>query len=214
MKDISCLIPTWITATHALNAYKSFNRYYPDIPVFFIDDKFDSSQENPWKQIYNKGWDSYDPDSTKLIGLPNTCYIQKDHNGGETEGHANAVTYAMQFIYTKWVVHLSSDVRIVEDHFIEDMLKDVDDSYCGIGDGFNLDRGPNVGKWLCMFRGDLYHKYDSDFHADRHRAYDAGQFFFNDMVNRGYKIKDVSVNGYIKHLTSKRSEEWEQYYEL
>ena len=61
-KEIVCLIPTWITARHAVGAAQSLRKYYPNIPVYFVDDKFTQDQEGEWKGIYNLGHDSYDND--------------------------------------------------------------------------------------------------------------------------------------------------------
>ncbi len=213
MKDLVCLIPTWLTATHALNAYRSFRKYYPDILVYFMDDISTKDDTYKWKQTYVRGWDSFDPDSSKLIGLHNSCYIAKPHTGFETEGHGQAVTYAMQFIHAKWVLHLSSDVRITQKGLLEFMLKNTNEKTAGVGEGWDRGFGyANLGKWLCLYRGDLYHKYNLDFHADRNRCIDAGAFYFQALVDKGYKLKDISLGGYFVHLGSKRIPEWDKYY--
>ena len=214
MKDIVCLIPTWNTATHALGAYKSFHRYYPDIPVFFVSDFTTQQGINDWKRIMSKGWDSLDTDYGKIVGLPNSTLIWNEHEGWETDGHGNAITHAMKFVHAKWVVHLSDDVRIIKEGVIEHMLKGANSKVCGIGEDFTRDWLPNVGKWLCMFRGDLYHKYDLDFHGDYAKAYDAGSPYFDALIKKGYKLNFTNLDGFFVHLGSVRNEEWEEYYEL
>lgn len=214
LDNIVCLIPTWLTATHALNAYRSFHRYYPHIPVYFVDDERRDKDIIEWKSIYVKGWDSLDEDSTKLIGLPMSCYLRHPHEGTESEGHGNAITYAMKFIHAKWVLHLSSDVRIIENGLLEFLEQYFDDNtVCGIGEGFNTDLGPNLGKWLCFFRGDLYHELNLDFHAERDNRLDAGQPMFKKLTDKGYKIIDIGIHAYYEHLTSRKNETW-KYYEI
>lgn len=215
MKDIVCLIPTWLTATHALNAYKSFHRYYPDIPVFFVTDRWTQESEDQWRQLHPSGWDSLDIDYKKLEGLPNSTIIWKDHEDVETNAHGKAVSYAMQFIYSKWVIHLSDDVRIVKEGVVEYLMEGNNNKTCGIGDDFSRNWGPNVGKWLCMFRGDLYHKYDLNFNADREKCLDAGAIMFQTLIKKGYPLdSSKNTSDYIRHLFSHRTESWDGYYEI
>jgi len=214
MHNISCLIPTWLTATHALNAYRSFHRYYPDIPVYFVSDERYEGDENNWKKLHTKGYDSFDQDDTKLIGLPGTAFIRHIHDGWETEGHGNAVTYAMQFIHTKWVVHLSDDVRVIKPELLEYMMGEDNDLLCGIGEDFSRDWGPNLGKWLCLFRGDLYHKYHLDFHGNLDKCMDAGAWMFQELIKKGFAMKDINIKDYYVHLGSGKTELWDKYYEI
>lgn len=206
------MIPTWNTAGHALGAYRSIRKYYPDIPVYFITDFTTEQGINDWKRLMIKGWDSLDTDYAKISGLPNSTLIWKEHKGWETEGHGNAVTYAMQFIHTKWVVHLSDDVRIIKEGVLEMMLGGDNKKVVAIGEDFTRDWLPNVGKWLCMYRGDLYHKYKCDFRGNYEKCLDAGTLFFKEVMDRGYKLKFVNLDGYFLHLTSVRNEQWDKYY--
>lgn len=212
IKDISVLIPSWLAATHCLGAYRSVRKFYPDISIYVVSDFPTEDGGNDWHRIHNKGHDSYDPDYTKIQSLPDIAFIWNNHNGWETDGHGNAVTHAMKFIHTKWVVHLSDDVRIIKDGVVEMMLREADEKTVAVGEDFSRDWGPNVGKWLCMYRGDVYHKNDMDFHADYKNCKDAGSPYFQTMIGKGFNIKYVNLDGYYLHLGSKRDASWEKYY--
>lgn len=212
MNDVCFLIPTWLTATHALGSYNRVRKYYPEVSVFFIDDKSTPEDELAWMRIYTREHSVFDPVSDKLIGLPNSAYILKEHKGYETNGHGNAITYAMQFIHHKWVIHLSSDVRIVKEGLIEYLLDGTDDSICGIGEDFSRGGPENLGKWLCVFRGDLYHKFNLDFHGDYDNKVDAGTGYFTGTIKNGYKILYKDLHPYYEHLESKSHPRWEELY--
>ena len=216
-KDIVCLIPTWITARHAIGAANSLRKYYPDIPIYFVDDAFTPDQESQWKQIYNKGWDSYDPEWQKLTTYPNSCYIQREHIGLETDGHGNAITYAMKFIHAKWIVHISTDTRVSREGIMEYVFKDITDKYCGSGDDWTRKGPPALGSWFFAFRGDLYHKYNLNFKANREKLADIGSIYYQTLIDKGYKFNNnlTIMNNYVVHLGSHRSgneEAWDKYY--
>lgn len=214
-REVVCLIPTWLTAQHALGAADSLRKYYPNIPIYFVDDVSTEEDINTWNKL-NVSGEALDTDSSKLIGYPNSAYILRTHEGYETNGHGNAVTDAMRFIHAKWVLHLSADVRLIKDGCIEYLLKDCDNSVCGSGDDFSRGGPPNLGKWLCLFRGDLYHKYNLNFKANRDKKLDAGQKMFDAMVKKGYRLNIVnSLEDYFIHLTNRKKgheAEWEKYY--
>jgi len=215
-KEIVCLIPTWLTATHALNAAKSFQNYYPDIPIYFVDDISSQDDINVWNGLNKEGL-ALDPDSSKLIGFPNSAYILRRHEGLETEGHGNAITHAMKFIHAKWVIHLSADVRMLQYGIIEHLMKGTDSKYCGMGDDFSRGGPPNLGKWFCIFRGDLYHKYGLNFYADSSKRLDAGQMYFDFLTRKGYKLKMVDFSSFFIHLTNSyrdHEEIWDKYYKI
>lgn len=214
LNDVSVLIPTWLTATHALGAYRSVRKFYPDIPIYFVSDYPTEQGVNDWHRIHAKGWDSFDTDYSKVQQLPDVAFMWRKHKGWETDGHGNAVTHAMRFIHTKWVVHLSDDVRIIKPGVIEFMLKEADRKSCGVGEDFTRDWLPNLGKWLCMFRGDLYHKYGLDFHADYEKCYDAGSPMFDALIKKGYNLKFVTLGESFVHLGSTKTHEWDKYYEF
>lgn len=216
-KDLVCLIPTWITARHAVGAANSLRKYYPDIPIYFMDDKVGDGDISEWKRIYNKGWDSLDPDSQKLIDYPNSCYISKEHFMGESDGHGLAITHAMQFIHSKWVVHLSTDCRVVKEGVLEYLFDGITDKFCGTGDDWSRDSGvPALGSWLFAFRGDLYHKFNLDFKAERIKSWDIGCNYYRNLMDKGFKLEDTknTMNNYLVHLGSHRSENeeaWDKY---
>lgn len=218
MNDVVALIPTWLTARHAVGCADSIRKYYPDMPIFFVDDKNTEDDKTSWWQINiikeNKEDTAYDEDSSKLIGYPNSAYILREHKGWETKGHANAITDAMKLIHAKWVVLMGADCRLIRENIIEDMLKDTDDNICGVGDDWSRDGPPNLAKWLCLFRGDLYHKYNLDFHADDtlEKGLDAGQPMFDDLVKKGYKLKLMDLTGFYIHLKNQKNDDWEKYY--
>jgi len=217
LKEVVCLIPTWITARHAVGAANSLRKYYPDVPIYFIDDKFTPDQENTWKQIYNKGYDSYDPDPQKLIDYPNSCYISRDHFQNETDGHGLAITHAMQFIHVKWVVHISSDTRISKEGALEYLFDGITDEFCGSGDDWTRKGRPALGSWLFAFRGDLYHKFNLNFKANRSKFWDIGCDYYKTLIDKGYKFDNHKsiMNNYVVHLGSFRGyspEQWDKYY--
>ena len=216
LKKTVCLIPTWLTARLALGAYNSFHKYYPDIPVYFADDEFVNKEQDrsDWNKIHSivdmNAEAIWDPDSSKLTQLRNACYICGPHNGYETEGHGNAITYAMQFVHAKWVVHFTADARIIKPGLLETMFEGVDNKVCGIGASRVLDNElPNLNKWICIIRGDLYHKYNLDFHGDlttRKLPMDAGTMYFTTLIEKGYKIKEINIDTlreYALHLRYK-----------
>ena len=215
-KDLVCLIPTWITARHAVGAANSMRKYYPDIPIYFMDDKVKEEDISEWKQIYSKGYDSLDPDPQKLIHYPNSCYISKEHFMGESDGHGLAITYAMKFIHAKWVVHISTDCRLFKEGALEYLFDGVDDTYCGTGDDWTRDGRPALGSWLFAFRGDLYHKFDLNFKANRAKAWDIGCDYYKTLIDKGFKFENTksTMNNYLVHLGSHRSgneEAWDKY---
>jgi hypothetical protein len=220
MIDISkvvCLIPTWCTARHAVGAADSMRKYYPNIPIYFADDIYTPEQEGQWKQIYSKGWDSFDPDPQKLINYPNSCYTAREHIDSESNGHGLAITHAMQFIHAKWIVHISTDTRVNKDGLLEYVFKDIDDSYCGSGDDWTREGTPALGSWLFAFRGDLYHEHDLNFKANRDKKYDIGCEYYSTLIKKGFKFNNqLSImNNYVIHLGSSRKgneENWDKYY--
>lgn len=212
MNEVVALMPTWYTATHALNAYKSFHQFYPDIPLIFVNDKQTPEAESDWRRMHGNGHDSFDPDYSKIIGLPNTAIITRDHKGFETTGLGTAVSDAMKFIYSKWVLLISDDIRFIKGGFLEEMFKDTDDKYCGIGDDWSRDFVKyNLAKWFCLFRGDLYHKFNLTFEGDFDKAIDAGTSYWEALVNKGFKLKFMSLNDYFLHLGSKKGDNWKHY---
>lgn len=222
MKEVVCLIPTWFTAGHAKRAADSIRKYYPTIPIFFVDDEIVYRDVDTWQKLNPGGIPDTDP--SDIANYPLSNYILNKHEGYETEGHGKAVTEAMKSIFEKWVIHLSADARIIKEGIIEYMMDGVNDTYCGIGQDFSRGGKPNVGKWLCMFRGDLYHKYKLNWLTTHGKA-DAGQNnYFGKLVDKGYNIKylpgafkdNSGFNEYFIHLTNVRpghEKEWEQYYE-
>lgn len=218
MKDLIYLIPTWYNSTHAINAANSVRRFYPDIPVFFVADEYDDASKNDWYKLAKATEEmetSFDADTSKLVAYPNSVLLLRKHTGWETEGHGQAITDAMKFIYSKWVLLTGADVRVIKEGFLEEMLNDTNNKCCGIGDDWSREAAiANVGKWLCLFRGDLYHKYDLNFSGDLSKRLDAGQMMFGSMVEKGHKIKYMDVNGFIAHLTNIKNESWEKYYEI
>lgn len=213
--EVVCLLPTWLTARHALGAADSLRKFYPDMPIYIVDDFPTDTDINTWNGL-NKNGEALDTDNSKLIGYPNSAYILREHKGFETAGHGNAVTDAMRFIQSKWVLHLSADVRLIKKGVVEYLLEGADNKTCGCGDDFSRGGMPNVGKWLCMFRGDLYHKYRLHFKGDRDKRLDAGQEMFGALTKRGYKMNIVnSLEDFFVHLTNSRQgheELWEKYY--
>lgn len=220
MGEVSVLVPTWLCARHGVGAIRSLRKFYPDIPVYIVDDAFKDTDVPVWYKLY-KGEQFrsdviYDPDWHKLIGLPNTCYIRNEHNGYETEGHGSAVTYAMNFIHTKWVIHLSSDARIVKDGIIEKLIS-LPEDFAGAG---QFERCPdgyiNLSNWLMSFRGDLYHEYNLDFMPDERVPIDAGTPMTTFLKNTGYKFNELlsdEMNEYCVHMRYKGDdEEWEALY--
>jgi glycosyltransferase involved in cell wall biosynthesis len=213
-KEVVALMPTWYTATHALNAYKSFRQFYPDIPLVFVNDKQTPQAESDWRKMH-AGWNSFDPDYSKIIGLPNTAYIEREHEGFETTGLGTAVTDAMKFIHSKWVLLISDDIRFIKGGFLEDMFKDTNDTFCGIGDDWA--RGfvkYNLAKWFCLFRGDLYHRYNLDFHGDFNLAIDAGAPYWEACVKKGFEMKFMGLDDYFLHLGAIENANWKKYYEI
>jgi hypothetical protein len=206
-----------MTATHAVHAADSLRKYYPNIPIYFMDDKGKPGDVSRWKQVYNKGWDSLDPDSQKLIDYPNSCYISKEQTVGESTGHGLAITHAMQFIHAKWVVHLSTDCRINKEGLLEYVFNDIDNTYCGSGDNWTREGTPALASWFFAFRGDLYHKFNMNFKANRALSQDIGCEYYSTLIKKGYKFKkNLSImNNYLIHLGSHKNgheEDWEKYY--
>jgi hypothetical protein len=212
--NIICLIPTWLTATHALGAFRNFRKYYPDIPVVFVDDEYSEDAVNKFYRTYIGGLAEkiFDPDSTKLIGLPNSAYIRVPHEGFETEGHGNAITKAMPLIRHKWIFHLSSDVRIMKEGILEYMFEKVTNKVCGIGGEHKSREGwDNVAKEACIYRGDLYHKYELHFEGGGKKwggHVDCGTIMFRDLVKKGYKMKYCDPMQYATHIRPS-SPDWE-----
>jgi len=205
LKQTICLIPTWLCARAAVGAYNSVRQYYPDMPVIFVDDEYSEEAVNKWNQTYKMPHREklFDPDSSKLIGLPDSAYIRVPHEGFETEGHGNAVTKAMRLIHQKWILHLSSDVRIYKPGVLEYMFDGVDDQVCGIGVQHDSREGwPNVGKQICLYRGDLYHQFDLNFFGGGKLGghIDCGTPMFRDLVAKGYKMKYCDPESYTLHL--------------
>lgn len=214
MKDIICLIPNWLMATHAVHAADSVRKYYPDIPIVWVDDINTQADKDIWPS-YNKlkgGMEVYDEDNTKLINYPNSAYILRPHNEHEARGHGNALTDAMKFIYSKWVLHVHADARLIKPGLIEEMLKDTDEKTFAIGDDWTRDGPPNVSKIFCLFRGDLYHQYNLDFDAAVDKGWDLGQESSGKMIEMGYNVKLMNVFGHIRHLADRDDPEWEVYY--
>lgn len=213
--DVVCLIPTWLTAHHALRAANNIRKYYPDIFIYFVDDIVTSKDVIIWQGL-NKGGIP-DLDSSVLVGYPNSIYLIRKHEGFETEGHGKAVTEAMKSIHAKWVIHLSADCRIIKEGFIEYFLSQANDKTCGVGDDFSRKGPPNLGKWLCVFRGDLYHKYNLNFFGDFKNKLDAGQMYFSTLVDKGYNLQTPkSFKKYHMHLTNVRKDHedmWDKYYD-
>ena len=219
-KDIACIIPTWLCARQTLGAFNNFRKYYPDIPVYFIDDEYTAEAVDLWQKTYTG--DIYNPifdaDFTQLLGLPNTAYIRGPHEGWETEGHGNAITKAMRIIRNKWIVHLSSDVRLLKEGILENMFKGVDDKYCGIGEKHKSKEGwDNARKELCIYRGDLYHEYGLNFNGGGENLthVDCGTYMYRDLVAKGYKMKYLNLSRgkdpYILHLRSDHPR-WKELY--
>lgn len=216
--NIACLIPTWLCAGLTLGAYKNFRKYYPNIPIFIVDDEYSEDAVNKFYRTYQgKHSKIFDPDSTKLMGLPNSAYIRVPHEGFETEGHGNAITKAMPLIRHKWIVHLSSDVRILEEGVLEYMFEGMNNKYCGAGEQHDsrVEGWPNVAKELCIYRGDLYHKYNLNFFGGGELGghIDCGTLMYRDLVEKGYKLKYCDPMRYAIHIRPD-SEGWDKYYEI
>ena len=217
-KDIVCLIPTWCTSRHAIGAADSLRKYYPNIPIYFINDRFTPDQEGQWAQVYAKdvARDGYDIDTDKLINYPNSCYIQREHEDFETDGHGKAITHAMQFIHAKWIVHISTDIRLKEQGILEQMFEDVDSKHCGVGDDWTRNGAPALGSWLFVFRGDLYHKYNLDFYADRSKLCDIGMNYYSKLIEKGYKFDNhKNIFSRLVHLNGGRNgnlDNWDKYF--
>lgn len=213
-KEVVFMIPSWLTARRSLGAYNSIRKYYPDIPVYFVDDEFNENDVPDWNNIYHSEENMpdviFDPGSSKLVGLHNSAYIRVPHNGYETEGHGNGVTEGMKLITAKWVVHFSSDARVTKANFLEHIFDGVDNSICGIGVERILGNGlPNLNKVCCVIRGDLYHEHDLNFRGNLNLKMDAGTNYFNALVAKGYKLKIVpDLYDYVLHL--KKGDDWER----
>lgn len=193
-----------MTAGHTLGAIRSVRMFYPNIPIYIVDDEFKSEDVQTWRDLYNftelRPDFIFDPDSTKLLGLPNTAYIRKPHFGYETEGHGIAITYAMQFIHTKWVIHLSSDTRMIKRGFVE-MLESFGGEVAAVGQRvLAKENYINLGKWMMAFRGDLYHKHFLNFMPDKDVPVDAGTPMCTQLDALGYDVKDIDMTYYSNHI--------------
>jgi hypothetical protein len=207
MKNIVCILPNFMTADCTLRALKNFRLYYPDIPVYIIDDETVDEDKAEYFHLHNTPAHrtdlTFDQDSDKLVGLPNTAYIRVPlHKRELFQGHGYAITYAMKFIHAKWVFHLSSDVRLIKPGVIEYMLEKADDKTCIIGHGNTLvEKYPNIHKMIFMMRGDLFNQYDCEFlpHLELGQV-DTGAFYIRKLLDEGYKILDIPVTDFYFHL--------------
>jgi hypothetical protein len=217
MKNISAITVNWLTARRTLGAVKSIKKYYPNIPLFIIDDGSDKKDKDKFFQVYKdeiyQPEKVYDPstDILKRAGI----FIQVPTH----RRHGESIDYALRKgnIKTKWVFHIDSDVRLKKAGVIEYMLNGVDDSYCGVGiQKVQNPEYPKVFNTIFLFRRDLYKKYHLKMKPIYKLGLEANTRYFKFLTSKGYKIKYLGsgIKDYYVHLRYEKGkeDEWNKYY--
>lgn len=221
MNDISAITVNWLTARRTLGAVKSIKKYYPKMPLYIIDDGSDKKDKIKFEQAYLiKAYNSkviYDPDTEKLRNIEGTEFIQVPTH----RRHGEAIDYAMDFINTKWLFHIDSDVRLIRPGVIEYMLEGVDDKNCSVGikraQPKPCSHWPQISGSIFLLRQDLYKKHDLKMKPIYEKMLGPMSAYHKFLTDKGYKIKYLDkdvIRDYYVHLrySEENKDEWEKYY--
>lgn len=217
--DVAIITVNWLTARRTLGAVRSLQKYYPDLPLYIIDDGSDEKDRVEFFEAYSnptyKSHIIYDPDTEKLKNIKNTKFIQVPTH----RRHGESIDYAMKHINAKWIFHVDSDVRLKKAGVIEYMLEGIDDTYCGSGlQKIQHPDYPKVFNIIFLFRQDLLKKYRLKMKPIYELRLETSTRYFKFLTDKDYKIKFVNDNlrDYYVHLFyekgSKKEDEWNKYY--
>lgn len=214
MRDITAVIVNWLTARRTLGAIESFREFYPDVPLIIVDDASDPRHESKFFRVYRMPGRNasvvYDPDCEKLKGLSGVRYIQGPDLGIHPRSHGHCVDLAIEEIDTTWMFHFHSDYRLTQPGFLELLMEDIDETYCGAGDRkvrhkrcqalcnvaslYNVKAGKEHS---ITFRPVIYYDDDTvdpipgpiDRSKPGGKLVEAGAYFTGRLHHLGYKIK-------------------------
>lgn len=217
MNDVVGMVVNWMTSGRTIGAINSIKKYYPDMPIYIVDDGTHEKDESEFRQIYGKDEFQcdkiYDPDVTRLMNIGNTTLIRQNHH----LRHGEAIDYAISVLKDKkWVLHLDSDARLIKPGIVEYMLKDVGDNVCQIGMSKTQDHNyPHVANFCMMFRLDLGWNFAASFKPIYKLRLEAGTRYSKTLKQYGYTIVDKpGLKDYFIHLrwTPETADLWNQYY--
>lgn len=218
MNDVAGMVVNWMTAGRTIRAVESIRQYYPDMPLYIVDDGSDKKDTPEFWQIYGKDEFQpktiYDPDVTKLEGLENTTLIRQNHH----LRHGEAIDYAISTLKNtrKWILHLDSDARLIKPGVIEYMLDGVDEKTCQIGLSKNQNPDyPHIANYCMMFRADLGWEYAASFKPIYKLGLEAGTRYGKTLMEHGYTLvyKDGLIDYFIHLRWSPLTKRlWNQYY--
>ena len=239
MNDITAVVINWCTARRTLGAIKAFRKFYPDMNLIVVDDASAEKDKSEFWSAYNGHQCNpeleWDLDNSKLKGLDKVIYVQAPDYGKHPKSHGHCVDLAMSVINTRWMFHFHSDYRITKSGLIEELMEDIDETYCGAGDNktrhdrckalvsvaaiYNVEAGK---KHNVTFKPVIYYNDDtiSDFpgpldpNKEGGIAIEAGSYYIGKLYQLGYKIKWVSTphDRYGVHLRWGDEKVWNELY--
>ena len=217
MKDFSAIVVNWLTARRTLGAVESIKKFYPDLEVFIVDDGSSDKDKATFFQVYKdpayQAERVYDSSNTKLMTILGTRYIQVPTH----RRHGESIDYAMQFIDSKWIFHIDSDVRLIKPGIIEYMMEGVDDTCCGVGmQKIQNPKYPKVFNAVFLFRQDLLKKYKLEMKPIYELGLETNTRYFKFLTDKKYQIKYLGegIKDYYVHLRyeKKGKDDWDRYF--
>lgn len=138
ISDVTAVVVNWLTAENTLHAVESFRKFYPDVPVFIVDDDSSPDDKSEFLLAYNNNNISaerlYDPDTTKLVGLKgNIFFLQYPKHRHRAKGEGHCIDLVMKNIATRWMFHFHSDYRFHREGILEEMMGEINKSETPVG---------------------------------------------------------------------------------